>query len=156
MASSPVPSGGGSYLVSSTPKPSSIAAQLSTSMRKDLQLSSNSFSATQPPFQRRTAGGGGGGVLNANTHPTTTRRFSSASVVGARVARQVADSDLQQHSNISGSSVTAITNSASSNGGSGSVGGISVGGGNGGTASDSDSGKVRTLKSTFFGWLNKI
>lgn len=145
VATSPVPTG--SYLVSSTPKPSSIAAQLTTSLRKDLQLSSSSFSATQqPPFQRRATGGLTSSTGNANP-VATTRRFSSASVVGARVTRQ-AEHDLQ-HSNVSGSSVAGVTNSSSSNGGSGCLVGSN------GAASDSDSGKVRTFKSTLLGWLNK-
>uniref|UniRef100_A0A1I8ML30 Uncharacterized protein n=1 Tax=Musca domestica TaxID=7370 RepID=A0A1I8ML30_MUSDO len=132
VATSPAPTG--SYLVSSTPKPSSIAAQLTTSLRKDLQLSTSNFSANQapPPFQRRATGGGLSSSNNSN--PVATRRFSSASVMGARAARQ-AENDLH-HSNISGNSVAGVTSNSSSSHGSGGIGG-----GNGGTASDSDSGK---------------
>ncbi|XP_075147712.1 javelin-like isoform X2 [Haematobia irritans] len=140
MASSPVTTGaaGVSYLVSSTPKPSSIAAQLTSSMRKDLQLSSSSFPASQPPFQRRATGGSAFSNINGNGgNPVATRRFSSASVVGARVARQT-ENDLQ-HSNVSGGSVAA-----SSTHGSGIISG-----GNGGTASDSDSGKNFSFDKNF-------
>ncbi|XP_061399672.1 serine-rich adhesin for platelets [Musca vetustissima] len=134
VATSPVPTG--SYLVSSTPKPSSIAAQLTTSLRKDLQLSTNNFSANQapPPFQRRATGGGLSSNSSNNSNPVATRRFSSASVMGARAARQ-AENDLH-HSNISGNSVAGVTSNSTSSHGSGGIGG-----GNGGTASDSDSGK---------------
>ncbi|XP_059218531.1 bromodomain-containing protein DDB_G0270170 isoform X2 [Stomoxys calcitrans] len=138
-SSSPVPNNGGaSYLVSSTPKPTSIAAQLTTSLRKDLQLSSSSFPASQPPFQRRaTSGSVGFGQANTNSNtntnhngngnPVAARRFSTASAVGARAARQ-AEHDAQHHSNVSGGSGVAISSHSS-------------GGGGGGTASDSDSGK---------------
>lgn len=144
------PSGGngaGSYLISSTPKTSTIAAQLTSSLRKDLQLSSSSFNHPAP-FQRRANASSAGLANSSNTQ--TTRRFSSASVVGARVSRQASqDYEGQHNSNVSGNSVAAgVTNSSSTT--------LSGGVNNGGTASDSDSGKVRTLKSTFLGWLNKI
>ncbi|XP_073814625.1 javelin-like isoform X3 [Musca autumnalis] len=139
VATSPVPTG--SYLVSSTPKPSSIAAQLTTSLRKDLQLSNFPANQVPPPFQRRATGGGlNSSNNNTNGNPVATRRFSSASVMGARAARQ-AENDLH-HSNISGNSVAGVTSNSTSSHGSG--GGI--GGGNGGTASDSDSGKRRISK----------
>lgn len=145
------PSGGngaGSYLISSTPKTSTIAAQLTSSLRKDLQLSSSSFNHPTP-FQRRATASSvsHSNAASANSNHTT-RRFSSASVMGARVARQTSqDYEGQHNSNVSGNSVNAAGSTSSTH-----SGGVN----NGGTASDSDSGKVRTLKSTFLGWLNKI
>lgn len=141
--------GAGSYLVSSTPKTSTIAAQLTSSLRKDLQLSSSSFNHTTS-FQRRSAATS---ALQSNSSANTNanRRFSSASTVGARSNRQPSsqDSDGQHNSNVSGNSVNAVAVLSTSSSHSGN-------GHNGGVASDSDSGKVRTIKSTLLGWLNKI
>ena len=142
--------GAGGYLVSSTPKPSTIAAQLTSSLRKDLQLSSSSFNHTTA-LQRRSVAS----TALQNTSSTNTnanRRLSSASIAGTRGNRQPPsqDSDGQHNSNISGNSVNAAAVLSTSSSHSGS------GGHNGGVASDSDSGKVRTLKSTLLGWLNKI
>ncbi|KAM7364475.1 javelin-like isoform 3-T3 [Cochliomyia hominivorax] len=127
--------GGGSYLISSTPKTSTIAAQLTSSLRKDLQLSSSSFNHPAP-FQRRgTASSAGQSTTNSGNTTHTTRRFSSASVVGARTSRQAAqDYEAQHNSNVSGNSVAAGVTSSSSSTHSGGIN-------NGGTASDSDSGK---------------
>ncbi|XP_023174683.2 uncharacterized protein LOC111602017 isoform X2 [Drosophila hydei] len=55
---------------------SSIAAQLSTTLRKDLQLNATSA----PAYQRRGGAGSGGAAVS--------RRFSSASVASARLARE--------------------------------------------------------------------
>ncbi|KRG02226.1 transcription initiation factor TFIID subunit 1 isoform X2 [Drosophila mojavensis] len=57
---------------------SSIAAQLSTTLRKDLQLNASSA----PAYQRRSGGGAGSGGA------AVSRRFSSASVASARLARE--------------------------------------------------------------------
>lgn len=97
---------------------SSIAAQLSTPQRKDLLLSSSSASSYH---HRRGAAagsttGGGSGVA---------RRFSSASVAGARMSRETQKS--------SSHDPTTATPTSS--------------------YGDSDSGKVRTLKSTLWGWF---
>ncbi|XP_065371170.1 serine-rich adhesin for platelets isoform X2 [Calliphora vicina] len=130
--------GAGSYLISSTPKTSTIAAQLTSSLRKDLQLSSSSFNHPAPFQRRATASSAGQTNANTNTISTTThttRRFSSASVMGARAARQAnQDYEGQHNSNVSGNSVAAGVTSSSSSTHSGGVN-------NGGTASDSDSGK---------------
>uniref|UniRef100_A0A1A9WU60 Uncharacterized protein n=1 Tax=Glossina brevipalpis TaxID=37001 RepID=A0A1A9WU60_9MUSC len=127
---------------SSTPKTKTVTSQLTSSMRKDLQLSSSSFSHGSQAFPRRTIG-----ITFGNTNPATTRRFSSASVVGARmVAARQAETDLLQNNsnNISGggSTNTAAGAQASSSTSNGHGGANSGGGGGGnGTASDSDSGK---------------
>ncbi|XP_067617022.1 serine-rich adhesin for platelets isoform X2 [Eurosta solidaginis] len=110
-----------SYIVSSTPKPSALAAHLNATLRKDLQLNTNSYGAQQ--FLRRATGGGSVGSANSSTtssgqsvvnNSATARRFSSASVVGARIAnrsqshdggsgeqqqqQQASDSDSGKHS----------------------------------------------------------
>ncbi|KAI8119781.1 hypothetical protein CVS40_9010 [Lucilia cuprina] len=126
--------GAGSYLISSTPKTSTIAAQLTSSLRKDLQLSSSSFNHPAP-FQRRATASSAVQSNSNNSNTQTTRRFSSASVMGARSARQASqDYEGQHNSNVSGNSVAAGVISSSSSTHSGGVN-------NGGTASDSDSGK---------------
>lgn len=154
VATNTAPSGGdkaASSCVSSTPKAKTVTSQLTSSLRKDLQLSSSSFSHGSQAFPRRATGG----ITFNNTNPTTTRRFSSASVVGARMAAaRQAETDLQNSSNINGGS-SANTAAGAQASSSSSGHGASGGGGNG-TASDSDSGKVRTLKSAFLGWFNKI
>ncbi|XP_036324763.1 uncharacterized protein LOC118738009 isoform X2 [Rhagoletis pomonella] len=86
-------SSAGSYIVSSTPKPSAIAAHLNATLRKDMQLNTSSYGAQQ--FLRRATGGNaspnssvsssGLSVVNSNA---TARRFSSASVMGARIANR--------------------------------------------------------------------
>lgn len=117
--------------MSSTPKPSAIAAHINATLRKDTQLNTSNYGAQQ--FLRRATGGNvaaaatnsagsGQSVVNSSA---TARRFSSASVVGARIASR----------------------SQSQDGGSGEQQQQQQ------QQSDSDSGKVRTLKSTFLGWL---
>ncbi|XP_064550872.1 serine-rich adhesin for platelets isoform X2 [Drosophila montana] len=74
-------SGGGashkSAQMSTSGSSNSIAAQLSTTLRKDLQLNAT----TGPSYQRRAAAVGSSG-------PAVVRRFSSASVGSARLARE--------------------------------------------------------------------
>ncbi|XP_034487932.1 serine-rich adhesin for platelets isoform X1 [Drosophila innubila] len=76
---------------------SSIAAQLSSTLRKDLQLSASSVSASS--YHRRGTVPGSAGVGVA-------RRFSSASVAGARLARE------QHASNEATASATATPTSS--------------------------------------------
>ncbi|KAL9899119.1 javelin-like isoform 3-T3 [Glossina fuscipes fuscipes] len=139
VAISTTPSGSdkaASSCVSSTPKTKTVTSQLTSSLRKDLQLSSSSFSHGSQAFPRRATGG----ITFNNTNPTTTRRFSSASVVGARMAAaRQAETDLQNSSNVNGSSSTNTAAGAQAS--SSSSGHGASGGGGNGTASDSDSGK---------------
>ncbi|XP_037952713.1 rho GTPase-activating protein gacF-like isoform X2 [Teleopsis dalmanni] len=120
-----------SYLVSSTPKPSAIAAHLNATLRKDLQLSSNSFShgsSAQQQFQRRTTNATTPTATTTTTGAavTTTRRFSSASVMGARIT---AARNQQEHNNAIGE------NGNERNSNSPTVNGTNIN-------SDSDSGKT--------------
>ncbi|XP_054081810.1 nuclear pore complex protein DDB_G0274915 isoform X2 [Zeugodacus cucurbitae] len=89
-----------SYIVSSTPKPSAIAAHINATLRKDTQLNTSNYGAQQ--FLRRATGGNvaaaaanstagsGQSVVNSSA---TARRFSSASVVGARIASRSQSQD---------------------------------------------------------------
>ncbi|XP_060649236.1 mucin-4 isoform X3 [Drosophila nasuta] len=90
------PSSGGSS--------SSIAAQLSTTLRKDLQLSASSASTYH---QRRGAGNVGSGSVGV------ARRFSSASVAGARLARE---HQLQSNSSDAAAAAAALATPTSSYG----------------------------------------
>ncbi|XP_053970143.1 uncharacterized protein LOC128871960 [Anastrepha ludens] len=79
-----------SYIVSSTPKPSAIAAHLNATLRKDMQLNTSSYGAQQ--FLRRATGGNASANSSAISGQSgvnssvTARRFSSASAMGARIA----------------------------------------------------------------------
>ncbi|CAD6992951.1 unnamed protein product [Ceratitis capitata] len=88
------------YIVSSTPKPSAIAAHINATLRKDTQFSTSNYGTQQ--FLRRATGGNatatssagaGQSVVNSSA---TVRRFSSASVVGARIASRSQSQDGEQ------------------------------------------------------------
>lgn len=118
------PEGIKSALTASTNTSSvSIAAQLSSTLRKDLQLSGNG-TAGAPYHHRRTAHSPANSS-NSNSGSGVSRRYSSASTGGSGGRTFGRDQG----------EIMATTPTSSYGGG------------------DSDSGKVRTLKSTLLGWF---
>lgn len=104
-------------------KPSSITSQLNSSLRRDLQLSASNMSSNGSASSTLRKT-----TTNQTSNPNSNRRFSSGSNI---VARNTSNRTVTQQEHLVGADLAASN----------------------GSGTDSDSGKVRTLKSTFLGWL---